>query len=78
MYENIKMLMLLFYFLLKVKNNDDYVMSDIEYDIVVKVMELSDVIDVRSDNFFEINIRCENWVMVFNVEEDDDYNLVEI
>lgn len=62
MYENIIMLMLWFYFLLKVKNNDYDVMSDIEYDIVVKVMKLSEVIDVRSDNFFEINIRCENWV----------------
>lgn len=58
--------------------DDDFVMRDIEYDIDVKVMKLSEVIDVRSDNFFEINIRCENWVMVFSVEEDDDYNLVEI
>lgn len=75
MYESIKMLMLWFYFLLKLKNNDDYVISDIENDIVVKVMKLSDVMD--NDDFFEINIRFENWVMVFNVEGDDDYNLVE-
>lgn len=75
MYESIKMLMLWFYFLLKLKNNDDYDISDIENDIVVKVMKLSDVMD--NDDFFEINIRFENWVMLFNVEGDDDYNLVE-
>lgn len=78
MYENTKMPMLRFYLSSKAKNNDDHVMSDIEYDIVAKAMELSDVTDVRSDNLPEINIRRENRAMVSNAEEDDDHNSADI
>lgn len=78
MYENTKMPMLRFYLSSKAKNNDDHVMSDIEYDIVAKAMELSDVTDVRSDDLPEINIRRENRAMVSNAEEDDDHNSADI